>query len=39
MVSREELTHDGALPSGWWLLPAMLASLAAWGGAIWLLLR
>jgi hypothetical protein len=39
MVSRKELTHDGALPSGWWVLPALLGSLVAWGYVIWLLLR
>ena len=26
------------LPFGWWLLPVLLLSLAAWGGIFWLIL-
>lgn len=37
-MSSEELRED-ALPSGWWILPSIVASIAMWGTLFWLMLR
>ncbi len=39
MIADKELSRDEALPSGWWILPALCGSLVAWGAVIWLLVR
>lgn len=34
-----DIPDDDRLPSGWWLLPALVMALPVWGFLIWMVMR
>jgi hypothetical protein len=38
-MATDDFTDERRLPSGWWILPSLVGSIAFWGAAIWLLMH